>query len=364
MKVLIIIDLSKSKSATLPDRNLVKGLHSKGVELTVITHYNNLESDDLESTGIKLIYQRITKKIDPIAIWKIRSLLKSEKYDILHFMYSKAITNGVIASWGFNVKIIGYIGSLSVHWHDPFSYVSFLNHRIDKLICVSDGVREHVMKQIPARLGKKVIRIYKGADPDWFKDVVPAKRKDLGIPDDVFLVCCVANIRKIKGLKWLIRAANLLPDNLPIWFLIVGDKSDSKFFRRKIGKTKYPGNFVTTGYSEDPTYYTSACDLYVQPSVSEGLGRSVIEAMCLKKPIVVTNRGGVKELVTDGVNGYVVPAKSAKSLAEIIEACFNNREMLPEMGKKAKETIQNNFNHSSTVENTYNLYLDLTKGVK
>ena len=361
MKVLIIIDLSKSKSATLPDRNLVKGLHSKGVDLTVITHHNNFESDDLESTGIKLIYQRITKKIDPFAIWKIRSLLKSEKYDILHFMYSKAITNGVIASWGFNVKIIGYIGSLSVHWHDPFSYVSFLNHRIDKLICVSDGVKEHVMKQLPRRLGKKVIRIYKGADPDWFKDVVPARRKDLGIPDDAFLICCVANIRKIKGLKWLIGAANLLPDNLQIWFLIVGEKSDSKYFRRKISRTKYPDNFVTIGYSEDPTYYTSACDLYIQPSVSEGLGRSVIEAMCLEKPVVVTDRGGVKELITDGINGYVVPAKSAIALAEKIKVCYNTRERLPQMGKKANETIQNNFNHRDTVENTYNLYLDLVK---
>jgi L-malate glycosyltransferase len=361
MRVLIIIDLSKSKSATLPDRNLVKGLHSKGVDLTVITHYNNFESDDLESTGIKLIYQRITKKIDPFAIWKIRSLLKSEKYDILHFMYSKAITNGVIASWGFNVKIIGYIGSLSVHWHDPFSYVSFLNHRIDKLICVSDGVKEHVLKQLPARLGKKVVRIYKGADSDWFKDVIPASRKDLGIPENAFVICCVANIRKIKGLKWLIEAANFLPENLPIWFLLVGDKSDSKDVRRKIRKTKYPDNFVTTGYSDDPPYYTAACDLYIQPSVSEGLGRSVIEAMCLRKPVIVTDRGGAKELVTEGINGYVVPAKSAKALAEIIASCYTIRKMLPEMGDKAKETIQNNFNHSSTVENTFNLYLDLLK---
>ena len=222
-------------------------------------------------------------------------------------------------------------------------------------------MKEHVIKQLPERLAEKVVRIYKGADPDWFKDVVSANRRDLAIPEEAFLVCCVANIRKIKGLKWLIEAANILPDNLPIWFLIVGDKSDSKYFRRKIGRTKYPGNFVTTGYSEDPTYYTSACDLYIQPSVSEGLGRSVIEAMCLKKPVVVTDRGGVKELVTDGINGYVVPAKSASALAEKIEACFNNREKLPQMGEKAKETIQNNFNNRTTVEDTYNLYLDLLK---
>jgi L-malate glycosyltransferase len=364
MKVLVFIDLNKSKSATLTDRNLVKGLHLKGVDLTVITHFKNQESEDLESAGIKMIYQRITKKIDLFAIWKIRSLLKEEKYDILHFMYSKAITNGVIASWGLNVKIIGYIGSLSVHWHDPFSYVSFLNHRIDRLICVSDGVKEHVIKQLPDRQRKKVIRIYKGFDPLWFKDVIPAKRKEIGIPENAFVVCCVANIRKIKGLNWLIESANFLPENPPIWFILVGDKSDSVKVRRMISRTKYPNNFVTIGYTENPSCYTSLCDLYVQPSLSEGLGKTVIEAMCLKKPVVVTDKGGVKELVIDGITGFVVPAKSASALAEKITYCYNNREILPEMGKRAQANIIDNFNHNTTVENTYNLYLDLLKEVK
>jgi len=97
MKVLIITNLCQSNSATLPERNLIKGLHSKGVDITVVSHWPTPESVELESAGIRLIYQPVKKKIDVAAIFRIRSLLKEEKFDLMHFTYSKAITNGLIA---------------------------------------------------------------------------------------------------------------------------------------------------------------------------------------------------------------------------------------------------------------------------
>ena len=359
MKVLLITNLCLGKSATLPERNLIKGLHSKGVDLTVITHWPTPESLDLESAGIRLIYQRITKKIGIASIRRIRSLLKKEKYDLLHITYSKGITNGLIASLGIKIKIVGYLGSLSLHWHDPFSYISFLNRRIDKLICLSDGVEEHVLKQAPRRMKDKTIRIYKGYDPEWLKDVIPASRKDLKIPENAFVVCCVANIRKIKGVNYLIKAADFLPPDLPVWFILVGEKSDSMCIRIMIRRTKYADNFITIGYSKDPLSYTSICDLYVQPSVSEGLGRSVIEAMCLRKPVVVTDKGGAKELIKEGINGHIVHVRSAKAIAETITKCYENRNILPGMGDKARERILNDFNLQIAVDETYNLYLNL-----
>jgi L-malate glycosyltransferase len=364
MKVLIITNLYLSKSATLPDRYLIKGLHSRGVGLTVITRGPTPETVDLAANGIKLVYQSITKKIDLPAIRKIRSLLREEKYDILHFTFGKAITNGLIASFHSHIKIVAYLGSLRLHWHDPFAYTSFLNRRLDKLICVSNAVRDHVLKQAPWSMKSKAVRIYKGADPDWFRDVIPATRKKLNIPQNAFIVCCVANIRKIKGLVWLIRSADFLPPGLPVWFLLVGAKTDSEEIKTKIKKTNYGNNFITTGYTDDSLAYTSLCDLYIQPSVSEGFGRSVLEAMCLGKPVVVTDRGGAKELVTEGINGFVVPCKSAKSIAEKIFHCYNNRAKLPEMGEKAKLSVVNDFNHHATIEQTYNLYSELCEKEK
>lgn len=359
MKILFIINLGQGYSATLPERNMFRGLVAKGVDLTIITHWQTIESLELESYGIKVVYIPILKKIDISAISKLRKLIKTEKYQIIHITYSKAITNVIIASHGLKVKLIAFLGSLSLHWHDPFTYFSFLSPRIDRLICLSDAVQEHVLKQAPARLKDKTIRIYKGYDPDWLNYVVHANRQKLNVPDDSLVICCVANIRKIKGVEYLIKAADFLPADLPVWFILVGDKTDSVVVKKMIRKTRYSGNFITIGYSDEPLLYTSICDLYIQPSVSEGLGRSVIEAMCLGKPVVVTDKGGAKELVNEGINGYIVPVRSALALAEKITKCYENRDNLHSMGEKARERILNDFNPQTAIDRTYNLYTEL-----
>jgi L-malate glycosyltransferase len=360
MKVLVITNLGLGNSATLPEKRLIKGLSSKGVDITVMAQSPISDLHDPDLDGIRLLHWPITKKIDFASIREIRKLIREEKYNILHFMFSRAITNGLIAAMGLNVKTVGYLGSLSCHWHDPFSWLSFLSPRLDRLICVSDGVRNHILKQIPFRSGSSMKRIYKGSDPEWFKDVVPVKRCDLGIPKDAFVVCCVANIRKIKGVNWLIEASNYLPENLPVWFLLIGDKSDSAAVGLSISKTKYAKNFIATGYSNEPNSYTAICDLYIQPSACEGFPKTVVEAMCLGKPVVVTDRGGAKELVKEGINGYIISPGSPASIADIILKCLEERDRLPAMGEKGRERIKNEFNHRTTVEETYNLYLELS----
>jgi glycosyltransferase involved in cell wall biosynthesis len=359
MKVLIIINLCLGSSATLPERNLIKGLHAKGVDFTVLTHWSTPESIDLESAGIKVVYQTIASKVDISAIRRIRSLLKEEKYDLMHFTYSKAITNGLIASRGSGIKTVGYLGALSVYWHDPFAYLSFLNRRIDKLICLSDAVEEHVLRQAPVRMKGKTVRIYKGYNPEWLNNIVPGNRKEYNIPEDAFVVCCLANVRKVKGVDYLIRSAAHLPSSLPVWFILVGKNTDSKSVRRKIASTGRADKFITTGHSKDPLSYTSICDLYIQPSISEGLGRSVIEAMCLRKPVVVTENGGARELVEEGINGYIIPVKSSLAIAETIAKCYDNRGKLPAMGEKARERILNDFSPQTTIDSTYDLYKNI-----
>ena len=84
-----------------------------------------------------------------------------------------------------------------------------------------------------------------------------------------------------------------------------------------------------------------------------------MEAMCLRKPVVVTDKGGARELVKEGITGFIVPVKSAKAIADTIADCYYNRDKLPLMGEKACESVVNDFNHRTTIENTFNLYREL-----
>ena len=360
VKVLFCTHISQSGSPSLAERMLIKGLHLNGVDLTVITHNQTQESKELEALGIKFEYFPILKKISPEIIRKLRKLMLAENYDILHLTYGKAITNGILASRGIKIKIVVFFGSMSVYWHDPSAYLSFLNPRIDKIICISNNVRDHVRKQLPERMRDKAVRIYRGFDPQSLEQVVPVTRQSLNIPEDGFIIGCVATVRKIKGIPYLIKAADSLPAGLPVYFIIVGTDSDSQSVKRLVEKTKYSQNFRLMGKQKVAPAFTSICDLYVQPSITEGLGRAIIEAMSLRKPVIVTDNGGAQELVEEGVCGFVVPAKSAEAIGTKILFCYENRNTLKKMGENARERINSHFHINNSVVQTIELYYEIT----
>ena len=360
MKVLVITDLCGGFSITLPEKKLYKGLKEMGVKMTVVTHYATIESEDLEKAGIQVIYIPIFKKFDFKAVKSLRQILTEGQYDILYITFGKGITNGLLAARNIKIKIIGYFGSLNVHWHDPTAYLSFLNPRLDRIVCNSDGVLEHFVKQGGKRLKNKCIRIYKGYDSEWIQVSSPLSKQALDIPEDAFVICCIANVRREKGIPYLINATRYLPDNLPVYFVLIGKGMDSTKIKRLVSKSSYNKQFRIFGFINEIFPYTAMCDIYVQPSITEGLGRSIIEAMFLQKPVILSGRGGAKELVDEGVNGFVVPAKSSFAIAEKINYCFNNREILPAMGEKSMLKVKKLLDPKEAVEKTYRLFCEET----
>jgi glycosyltransferase involved in cell wall biosynthesis len=135
----------------------------------------------------------------------------------------------------------------------------------------------------------------------------------MGVPDDEFLICSVGNLRKVKGIKYLIEATKYLPEEMPFRILLIGDGTDSPGTHRLANRSGHPQKFIQTGHAEVPPAWIANCDLYVQPSLSEGLGRAISEAMCLAKPVIVTDGGGAKEFFAQGDNGFVVKRGSARA---------------------------------------------------
>lgn len=358
-KVLFISDISRAPFTSVADRMLVRGLHDMGVQIDVVTPAPTNETRELEAHGIKMFYLPLVRKIDPAAIKKLRRIMKEGGYDIVHVTYSKAATNGFIASAGLHIKKVAYYGSMSLYWHDPSAYLGFLNPTIDAIICPSDTVAAHVRKQLPARRRMRVTRIYRGYEPSWFDMLEQVTRESLGVSDDEFLICSVGNLRKVKGIRYLISAAGLLPREMKVKVLLVGSETDSEETRGLAKATGRPESFILQGHVAVSPSYVFPCDLYVQPSLSEGLGRAISEAMCLAKPVIVTDGGGAKEFFARGDNGFVVPRASAEALAERITWCYENRNSLRLTGDKARETMLQEFNHRHTVASTHEVYLRL-----
>ncbi|NLE35884.1 MAG: glycosyltransferase family 4 protein [Bacteroidales bacterium] len=358
-RVLFISDISLSPFTTIADRMLIRGLHARGVDMTVVTQRPTDETEELQREGIKVEYIIFDKKISRNIISRLRAIIDAGQIELIHVTFGKAMTNALMAARGRKAKIIGYYGSLSLHWHDPSAWLAFLNPRIDRLICASDAVEAHVKRQLPPWRRNRAVRIYRGYNPDWFNGLVPANRSDAGAGEEDFLICTVGILRKVKGIRYLTEAAGMLPKEIPFKIILIGDGTDSPDTIKLARASGVPEKFIHMGHIKNPPAWMAACDLYVQPSLSEGLGRAITEAMCLAKPVIVTDGGGAKELFARGDNGFVVLRRSAAGLAQAIIRCWENRDSLASIGMKARETIRNEFHHDETVNRTFELYREL-----
>ncbi|GAH55084.1 unnamed protein product, partial [marine sediment metagenome] len=101
------------------------------------------------------------------------------------------------------------------------------------------------------------------------------------------------------------------------------------------------GQFKILGRVPDVSDVYNACSVYCQPSVTEGFGIEVPEAMAHGRPVVVSEGAGASDLVEDGVTGFMVPIRSPEAIAEKIDWFRNNREKIPEMGQKARREARN-----------------------
>ena len=116
------------------------------------------------------------------------------------------------------------------------------------------------------------------------------------------------------------------------------------------------GNVKWLGHRNDIKVQIASCDIFVLPSYREGVPRTLLEASSMGKPIVTTNSVGCKEVVDDGINGFLVPIKDSKSLAEKIKNLANNYELRENMGKASREKALNEFDIKVIVEQYLRLY--------
>ncbi len=357
IKVLAISNFRSYHSAR-PEAEMFIGLSKKGFDITIMTYGDSEYVERLQAEGIRIIDFHPEKKFDKNEIALIRNELLKGKYDIIHLFNSKSIINGIRAARGIPVKIILYRGFAGhIHWYNPADYFKYLNPRVDKIICNSSGVRTSFRRQLFFDKSK-AITILKGHDLSWY-DNYPAidLKKEFGIPDNAFVLVNVANYRPMKGIKYLLGALDYLPENLPIYLLLVGSSVDNINNLKIINHCMNKAKIVLTGYRNDAINIVAACHMFILSSIKgEGLNKAVIEAMALGKPAIVTDIPGNRDLVEHNVNGLLIAKKNAKELAKAIKYIYENPDRYKQMGIMARKHVQTKLNLQDTIMKTKTLY--------
>ena len=348
-----------------PEAETFIGLKNEGVDVHVLCSPKGRQYPRLVEAGLPVTPFEIERRYDRKSVDRIRSELEKRRYDVIHLFNNKAVLHGLMASRGYPVKVVvyrGIVGNVSVL--SPFSWLRYLNRRVDRIVCVAEAIRTYFLGlrlfawRVPP---EKVVTIYKGHDLTWYRDP-PADLGAVGVPPGAFTVCCVANWRPRKGVEVLIAAFALLPSDAGIHLVLVGDMANASL-DQIIAAHPYRERIHVLGMRKDAPAVTAACSVAVLPSLRrEGLPKTVIEAMAYGVPTIVTDVGGSPELVQNGISGIVIQPGDSQALAAAILTLWRRPELAREYGRKGQERIATDFSNRTTVARTLALYREIVPG--
>ncbi len=160
-----------------------------------------------------------------------------------------------------------------------------------------------------------------------------------------------------KGIKYLIESASLLLQSRnDVSFLIVGEGALKEELRKLCVVLKIEKNVIFAGERSNIPEILSLTDIFVLPSLREGLPLTILEAMACGKPVIATNVGGVPEVVKDGVSGILVSPKDPEALHSAMNELLEDREKLKKMGYNGKRVCNESFDSKTMIGKIEDLY--------
>lgn len=180
-------------------------------------------------------------------------------------------------------------------------------------------------------------------------------RRELGLADSARVVVMVARMSWAKGVREFVEAAAILRDRCPsVKFILVGPKDDGSpdsVPESYLRENERHGNFVWTGFRKDVQTFYSVSDVAVLPSYYRegGYPKGLTEAMAMGKPIITTDSVHCRGTVEEGKNGYRVPIKDSKALADAIERIVTDDESRERFGRHSRAKAVNEFDENTVV---------------
>ncbi len=333
------------------DDGLIKEFKDKNINLVIFPH----------------LLRQVSPLNDLLFLVKLCSFLKKSRFDIVHTHTSKA---GILGRWAAKLAGVPVIIH-STHGQYFYGYFNFFLTRLfialerltafisDKIITLTNiEIEQHLKYQI----GKisKFVAIISGIKLEKFRSLnidFENKRKELGLTLQTPVVGVIGALVPIKGHHYLIKAAYEVRKTIPdVKFVIVGEGFLSEKLKKQVQNLKLEDKVIFLGRRDDVSEILSVLDLYVQPSLNEGMGRIIVAAMGMGLPVVATRVGGVPEIVADGETGILVPSKDSLSLAEAIIYLLTNKEKAKKMAKAGGERIGFEFSAEFMVKRISKVY--------
>jgi len=386
IKVLQIVANLEIGGAQEVVRTLLEYLAAGDCTPVVCTFRDGPLRPDMEQLGIKVEVLDLPRHsvvalplflVDMVRIWQASAqLIRKHAVDVVqtHLLGSLDFlmlalpwaTNLSVVLWTFhNVDFLPSKADVSQYrWLiRPKRYVHRLlygltSHKVSGFIAVSDEVRDSMIELI-GPIQDKITVICNGVDVKRYERAVDrhAVRQQLGLETNTRLIATVATLKEQKGHRYLIdAAATIVPQHPDCHFLFVGDGKLRGKLQAQVRELGLSRNIHFLGSRRDVPDLLAASDLFVLPSLWEGLPMALIEAMAASLPIVATAVSGTVQVMIPGETGLVVPPGNTEMLARAMTELLSDPARAQAMGVAAKQRVQAEFSAEKQANEHLALY--------
>ena len=336
------------------------------IEVAVLSGDGELVSD-FHAAGIPVHLVHARWKVDPFALGRLERILREGRYDVVHSHLFRADTYAALA--------IGRLGSnrprlVSTRHNDDRFFLHplvgmlhyLLSGRQDMIIAISDHVARFTVARGVQDPGR-VRRVYHGLRPPNLAEEERERtriRGELGVRPADYLVGNVGRLAPQKGQRHLVRALPLLLERVPSAHVAIAGGGELEGQLRTLADGLGVGERVhVLGPRRDVAAIMRAIDVFAMPSIWEGFGIVLLEAMAAARPIVASRVATIPEVVLDGETGILVPPGDPESLAEALADLAMDPEAASRMGEAGRERLRRSFSLEKMVGATESLYEEL-----
>jgi len=306
---------------------------------------------------------------------QVADLIRHRQIQVCHTVMGRATNSATVALISKILRIphvhtVQGIGTRTGHLVVDFfsetydrSVCRLLMKWTKKVIVLSQSLIERAI-----RLGadpEKIVVIPSGVDCSYFNPDTPeAEKRAREIRDrigvgDATIIGFIGRLVPVKGVKHLVSAMKQVQqEHSNAHLLIVGDGFERPELQTVAQKLKVKTTFLGWEKNVMPLY--AVMDVFVLPSLMEGLSNSLLEAMAMGKPVIATDVGGNKDVVVDGENGFLVPPVNPSSLSLKLKKLIECDDLRKEMGRINRETVKRRFSLKDNVSKVETVYRSLT----
>lgn len=360
MKILYLVNHFNSGGITSYILSLSSGLIKKGHSVFVASGGGKMLFK-LDEEGIKYFTVPIKTKneLSPriiISALILSKIIRDNRIDLVH-------------SQSRTTQVLGCLLARMTGARHIFTCHGFFKRRFSRrifpcwgesVIAISEQVKEHLISDFKVR-PEKISLVFNGVDSRKFSPVLQSIKQEakqkIGLSPDT-VVGVLARLSDVKGHRYLIEGMKSVLSVYPAaQLLIAGEGRMEEELKALVNDLGIGKNVFFIPNSTDTKNVLSAIDIFVLPSLKEGLGLALMEAMSMGLPVIGSEVGGIKTLIKNGINGLLVKPKDCQGISKAVIDLISDPALGLKLGAEARKYIVNEFSCENMVSGTEEVYL-------